>query len=155
VKNLRLAHVAFVVTVAIKGIDGIIETLLGFLILVAGPDKFFLFVLRFTTPELRSNPDNYVAKVVQHGAGSLTAIGTFAIFYLLVHGILKAAIAINLLRGKRWIFAPAVLVLGSFVAYLGYRAAQHWSTWSLSFALFDLFTLALVVNEWRQPQARR
>ena len=151
----RWAHLAFVGAVAIKGIDGVIETLLGLLILIAGPDKLFLFVLRFTTPELRNNPDNHVAKAVQSGAAGLTAIGTFAIFYLLVHGILKSGIAVNLLRGKRWIFVPAVLILSGFVIYLGYRTAQHWSAWSLSFALFDLFTLALVINEWRQPQARR
>jgi uncharacterized membrane protein len=154
VKKLRLAHVAFVATVAIKGIDGVIETLLGLLILVVGPDKLFLIVLHFTTPELRNNPDSHVAKAVQSGAAGLTAIGAFAIFYLLIHGVLKAGIAINLLRGNRWIFAPAVLILGGFVVYLGYRTAQHWSAWSLSFALFDLFTLALVINEWRQPKTR-
>lgn len=148
----RLAHLAFVVTIAVKGVDGLIETLLGLLIAIAGPHKLFLLVLRFTVPELQNNPDNGVARAVQSGAAGLTAIGTFATFYLLIHGVLKAGIAVNLLRGRRWIFAPAVLILGGFVLYLGYRTTQHWSAWSFSLALFDLFTLALVVNEWRQPQ---
>jgi uncharacterized membrane protein len=152
VKKPRLAHVAFLVTVAIKGIDGIIETLLGLLIAFAGPDRLLLLVLHFTVPEIRDNPGDSVAKAVQSGAAKLTVIGTFAVFYLLIHGILKAGIAINLLRGKQWIFVPAVLILGSFVLYLGYRTALHWSAWSFSFALFDLFTLALVINEWRQSQ---
>jgi uncharacterized membrane protein len=152
---MRLAHMAFVATVAVKGIDGVIETLLGLLLALTGQDKLFLFVLRFTTPELHSNPGNGVAKAVQTGASDLAASGTFAILYLLVHGILKSGIAINLLSGKRWIFAPTVLILGGFVLYLGYRATLHWSWWSFSFALFDLFTLALLVNEWAQPKKGR
>jgi len=99
-----LAHLAFVTTVAVRGIDGFIEILLGLLIAFAGPDKFFLLVLRFTTPELRTNPGDPIAKALQSGAASLTAVGAFAIFYLLVHGVLKAGIAVNLLRGKHWIF---------------------------------------------------
>jgi hypothetical protein len=29
---------------------------------------------------------------------------------------------------------------------------MHWSGWVLSFALFDLITLALVLNEWRSGE---
>lgn len=151
----RWAHAAFLVTVAVKGIDGVIETSLGLLIALAGPDKLFDIVLRFTTPELQDNPGAGFARAVQSGAAGLAHAGGFAMFYLLVHGILKTGIAVNLLRGKRWIFAPAVVILGGFVLYLGYRTAQHWSWWSASLALFDLFTLALVVNEWVQPREKR
>lgn len=154
-KRTGWAHAAFVVTVAVKGIDGVIETLLGLLLAIAGPDKLFTFVLGFTTPELQDNPGNGFARAVQTGAAGLTHAGGFAMFYLLVHGVLKAGIAVDLLRGKRWIFAPAVVILGGFVLYLGYRTAQHWSWWSASFALFDLLTLALVVNEWVQPRDAR
>ena len=98
-KKPKLAHLAFVVTVAVKGVDGLVETLLGLLVAIAGPHKIFLLVLRFTVPELQNNPDNGVAKAVQSGAADLTTIGTFAVFYLLIHGVLKAGIAINLALG--------------------------------------------------------
>ena len=45
----------------------------------------------------------------------------------------------------------AAVILVSFITFMGYRLAEHWSNWLLSFALFDLFTLALVMNEWRLP----
>ena len=153
--HTRWARIAFLVTVAIKGIDGIIETILGLFIALVGPDKLLLLVLRFTVPELHNNPANNVAEAVQSGAAKVTTIGTFAIVYLLVHGILKAGIAVDLLRGKRWIFAPAILILSGFVLFLGYRTVQQWSVWSCSLALFDLFTVTLVINEWRQPHAQR
>lgn len=150
-KGTRWAHRAFLAAVAVKGFDGVVETLLGVLIAVVGPHQLFLFVLSFTTPELQVDPANGVAKAVQSGAAGLAHAGGFAMFYLLVHGILKSGIAVNLLRGKRWIFVPSLLILGGFVLYLGYRTAQHWSWWSFSLALFDVFTLALVANEWVQP----
>ena len=46
-------------------------------------------------------------------------------------------------------------ILSGFVLLLGYRTVQHWSVWSCSLALFDLFTVMLVINEWRQPQTQR
>jgi uncharacterized membrane protein len=43
----------------------------------------------------------------------------------------------------------ASLILAGFVAYMSWRLTLHWSGWLLGFALFDLLTLALVLNEWR------
>ena len=148
------AHILFLAAIAIKGIDGLIETVLGILIAVVGPDRLFFFIAQFTTPELEFNPSNHIARAIQNGAAGLARTAGFAVFYLLMHGIVKMGIAVNLLRDKRWIFAPACVILAGFVAYLGYHAAAHLSWWSLSFALFDLFTLALVINEWMRVRAR-
>jgi uncharacterized membrane protein len=148
-KKPSLLHLVYLVTIAVKGIDGVIETLLGLLIAMTGPDKFYSLVLRFTTPELEENPANRTAAAVQHGAAGLAhASAGFAVFYLLTHGILKSGIAVNLLAGKRWIFAPACVILTGFIVYMGYHAARHFSWWLLGFTLFDLFTLTLVINEW-------
>ena len=148
------AHILFLITIAIKGIDGLVETVLGVLIAVAGPDRLFFFIAQFTTPDLEFNPSNHIARAIQNGAAGLARTAGFAVFYLLMHGIVKVGIAVNLLRDRRWIFAPASVILAGFVAYLGYHAAMHRSLWSLSFALFDLFTLALVINEWIRVRSR-
>jgi uncharacterized membrane protein len=148
-KNRSLTHFVYLITIAVKGIDGVIETLLGLLIAVTGKDRLYALVLRFTTPELVENPANRAAAAVQHGAAGLVhASAGFIIFYLLTHGILKSGIAVNLLAGRRWIFAPACVILTGFILYMGYHTVQHFSGWLLGFALFDLFTLALVINEW-------
>jgi uncharacterized membrane protein len=157
-KNRSLAHIAYLVTIAVKGADGVIETLLGLLIALTGPDRFYSLVLRFTTPELESDPDNKAVAAVQHGAAGLAhGSAKFAIFFLLTHGILKSGIALNLLQDKRWIFPPACVILAGFILYMGYHATQLFSWWLVGFALFDIFTLALVINEWagfkHRPQA--
>jgi uncharacterized membrane protein len=77
------------------------------------------------------------------------------IFYLLVHGLLKLAIAMALLKGTaRWIFPVASLILAAFIAYMGWRLSIRWSDWLLGAALFDLLTLGLVLNEWRSHDNR-
>ena len=52
----------------------------------------------------------------------------------------------------RWIFPVAVVILVGFIAFMGYRLTHHWSVWLFGFALFDVLTLALVINEWRSPR---
>ena len=154
--NRSPAHIAYLVAIAIKGVDGVIETLLGLLIALSGPDRLYALVLHFTTPELENNPENRAAAAVQHGAEGLAhaPIG-FAIFYLLIHGVLKTGIAVSLLRGRNWIFAPASVILAGFILYMGYHASRHFSWWLVGFALFDLLTLMLVVNEWAIQSHRK
>ena len=73
-----------------------------------------------------------------------------------MHGILKLALAVGLLRGGgRWIFPVGAAILLGFIAFMSYRLSEQWSNWLLGFALFDALTLALVLNEWRKPVTRR
>ena len=83
------------------------------------------------------------AALVQTQAG-------FIILYLLVHGALKMAITITLLRGRGvWIFPFSSVILLGFIAYMSYELSIHWSYLLLALALLDTVTLALVLNEWR------
>ncbi len=100
------AHLLFLITIAIKGIDGIVETAAGHSHRRGRAERLFFFIAQFTTPELEFNPSNHIARAIQNGAAGLAGSAGFAVFYLLMHGIVKAGIAVNLLRDKRWIFAP-------------------------------------------------
>ena len=123
-----LFHLGYMVTVAIKGIDGAIETVLGLLIAVAGTQRLADIILSFVVPELEQHPASRMLRAAHHGATSLGHnSGHFAVIYLLIHGLLKAAIAYNLLLEKRWIFIPAFIVLTGFIAFMGVRLAEHWS----------------------------
>lgn len=144
-----LFHFGYIVTVAIKGIDGAVETILGLLLAFAGTHRIAELILSFIVPELEQHPASRVWRAADHGAANLShATGHFAVIYLLVHGLLKAGIAYNLLLEKRWIFIPAFVVLTGFILFMGMRLAEHWSLWLLALALFDMLTLALVINEY-------
>ena len=148
-----LAHLAYVVTVALKGFDGGLETLAGLVIWITGPQRLYRWAVRITAPELYDGEHVRAVHAIRRGAEHLATTGAhFVVFYLLVHGILKLGLAIVLLRGGgRWIFPAGTLILTGFIAFMSYRLSQQWSNWLLGFALFDALTLALVLNEWRKP----
>lgn len=152
----RSFRFAFLAAVAIKGLDGAIESVAGAIVAVAGTQGVYNFIIRVTAPELELHPASETIHVIRHGAQGLAhASSHFVVIWLLAHGLLKLALAIELLRGKTWIFPAAVVVLGGFVGYMGYRLAGHWSPWLFAFALFDTVTIALVLNEWRAERAGR
>jgi uncharacterized membrane protein len=143
-------HFAFLAAIVIKGVDGVIEAVVGLVIWFAGSWPIYRFVVRITAPDLAETAEGHAAHLLQHGASTLAhASHPFVVTYLLIHGFLKLAIAISLLLGKAWIFPIASAVLVGFILYMGFRLTTHWSGWLLGFALFDALTLLLVLNEWR------
>lgn len=145
----RLLHYAYLAAILIKGFDGAMEALAGLTLAVAGPERLYEWAIRFTAPELTGH--HPALQAIRSGATRLEESShQFVLFYLLVHGTLKLGIVAALLRGGgRWLFPVASLILTGFVAYMSWRLMMHWSGWLLGFALFDLLTLALVLNEWR------
>jgi len=149
-----VAHTAYLVTIAVKGFDGAVELLIGLLITFAGPDRIYLLILRLTAPELDDHPNSRMIHAIRRGVSGLASgQAGFAVVYLLIHGLLKVGLAVALLRGgARWIFPVASLILTGFIAFMSWHLALHWSNLLLAFALFDLLTLLLVINEWvRNP----
>ncbi len=148
-----LAHRAYLAAITIKGLDGAIELLLGGIVAILGAQRFSAMLIAWSAPEIAGNPESHAMRFIRHSAAGLAhASTTFVIIYLLAHGVLKLGIAINLLREKSWIFPVAVVILVGFIAFMGYRLTHHWSVWLFGFALFDVLTLALVINEWRSPR---
>jgi uncharacterized membrane protein len=154
-KPNSLVHLAYLVTIAIKGIDGAIETILGLLIWITGPARFNAFLLRFTAPELVENPAPRGFTEFLHNAAAqlMNSSISFIVFYLLVHGILKVLLALVLLTGGgRWVYPVATFILTGFVGFMSFHLAERWSNWVLAFAIFDFVTLLLVLNEWRNER---
>ena len=144
-----LFHRAYLVAILIKGFDGAVEALAGLILVAAGPQRFFEWVIRLTAPELTER--HPALHALERGAERLaTGPHEFVIVYLLVHGLLKLGIVLALLRGwGRFLFPAASAILAGFVLYMSWRLTVRWSDWLLGFALFDLLTLGLVLNEWR------
>jgi uncharacterized membrane protein len=146
-----LFHAAYLVTIIIKGLAGLLEFTGGTLIAAFGPEGIYGVVLRVINPELYESGHIHTAQLVLQGAAALAQTpGHFVIIYLWVHGTLKMTITAVLLRGSgRWVFPVASVILLGFIAFFAYDLARHWSDLVLGLALFDSLTLALVVNEWR------
>jgi len=150
-------HLAYLGTLAVKGFDGAVETVAGLVIFLTGPQRIYRWVVRITAPELYDSSHVAAVHAIRRGAEHLATTGAhFVEFYLVVHGLLKLALVLVLLRGGgRWIFPVGALILVGFIGYMSWRLNQHWSDWLLGFALFDALTLALVLNEWaKSPKPR-
>jgi uncharacterized membrane protein len=143
-------HVAFLAAIAIKGLDGLIEAVAGLIFAIAGSERVYDFALWATAPELERHPASHAVHAIRHGAYGLThASHRFVITYLLIHGLIKLALVINLMIEKMWVFPVSVALLLGFIAVMGVKLTHQWSAWLFAFAMFDVITVALVAHEWR------
>lgn len=151
-----LIHLAYLVTILIKGFFGLLEFTGGTIIAIFGPQRLNTFVLQWTNPELYETHQNEALILLRHATAALAqSHGYFVIFYLFVHGALKMTITAVLLRGRgAWVFPFASAILLGFIGFFCYDLVHSWSNWVLALALFDTLTLALVLNEWRNFPGR-
>ncbi len=145
----------FILAVAIKGVDGVLGIIGGALLLFVKPHTLDVIVAWLTTHELSRNPHDFIAQFLVDWFSHLDVSQlAFASGYLMAHGVMKSFLSITLLLGRPWSYPVGSAFLGLFIAYTAYRLHLHW-TWPLfAFLLFDLFTLAMVIREWRIQAAR-
>jgi uncharacterized membrane protein len=143
----------FIITVLVKGIDGALGVIGGAVLAVIKPSTIDHIVVVLTTHELSRNPDDYVANLLVHWAEHID-LGklAFAAGYLIAHGALKTFLAVTLLLGRPWSYPVGSTFLALFMAYTAYRLTLHWSWPLVAFFCFDLFTLIMVLREWRSQR---
>lgn len=140
----------FRLAVAIKGLDGLVE-LVAAIVLLAVPAAFVREVVEgVLARDLLGPPDGSLARHFIAGTAEFASGNrTFAVVYLGLHGILKLAMVVALLR--KWVRAyPLVIaVLALFVAYELYRAFHTGSIVLPVLAAIDVAIIVLVIREYR------
>ncbi len=141
-------------TILFKGFNGLLEFLAGAIFYLAGSERLYNFVVALTAPELADNPDAMMANLFRQWFFDLMHVSkAFVTLYLLLHGAIKFAIAYNLLVGKHWAYPVASVVLAGFIVYMGLELTHGWSWVLFALMAFDIFTLGLVLQEWRNVAA--
>jgi len=139
----------FDVGVLFKGAEGVLEIIAGTW-LAFSPEALHSLAFRLSVKELLHDPEDRVAELLRHFAEALgTGRHTFAIVYLLAHGLVKVVLAAGLLRNQRWAYPFAVCVLIAFAAYQLYRFTHTHSVLLPVLSLVDLAIAWLVWREWR------
>ncbi len=140
-------HLLFKIGVAIKGIDGALEAIAGFLLFFTTKTALNNLVDWLTAGELQEDPTDFVANHLVAFFHHLS-VNTkhFASIYLLTYGIAKLGLVAGLLRGKLWSYPLALIVLGLFLIYQIYRLSH---THSLGLAFLTVIDLAILVLIWR------
>ena len=154
-QSAQIVHRLFAASVLIKGVDGVLETIGGALLMFVDPKALNSLVISLTAHELSEDPDDWFATKLRHVVHSLSSDTTlFVGLYLVAHGLLKIFLVAGLLRNKVWAYPAALWFLGIFILYQLYRFGHTHSLGLLALSAFDLFVAWLVWLEYRSRRQR-
>jgi len=129
-------HQVFVVSVLAKGLHALIEITGGAVLYLFSADAIARWIDEV-------DPHEWIARYFPMSEHNFYA------FYLLSHGLIKAALVIGLLREKLWAYPASFAVFGAFIAYQLYRYSFTHDIGLILLSIFDLFVIFLAVHEYR------
>ncbi len=142
-------HEIFDVTLALKGIHATIEIIGGILLYAISAGSILRIATFFVQDEIQEDPHDFIANYLLHAAQAFGGSSqSFAVFYLLIHGIINASIVIALWREKLWAYPASLAALGAFVLYQFYLLTFGYSLWLILFTILDVVIIFLVWHEY-------
>jgi uncharacterized membrane protein len=146
----------FRISIALKGLDGLLEIIGGIVLLFVAPATLQHWARTLTAHELAQDRHDFMATHLLHSASQLSRSTTlFAAVYLLSHGIAKVVLVVALLRNQLWAYPWLIALLGVFIVYQLYRLSYGFSLGLALLTAFDAFVVWLTVLEYRKQRRRR
>lgn len=140
-------HQVFEVGVILKGLNALLEFVLGVLFLFVNVSTI---VNVFVAHELVEDPTDFLATHLLSLAGGITpSAQLFSALYLLSHGLVKGVLVAGLLRGKLWAYPASLAVFGLFILYQVIKFLSTHSPALVLLTLFDLVVVWLIWHEYR------
>ena len=141
-------HVLFLVMVALKGLDGLLEIVLGLVLMFT--DEFSDVVFFLTRDAIIDDPDNYFATHLRAFASMSHEAFFIGGLYLVAHGAVKVFISGTLWRNYPWAYPAAMALLALFILYELIYIIQTYSIPFMFLSLFDVVMLWLVWHEYKK-----
>ena len=146
----------FEIGIIFKGLDGILETIGGLLLLAVTPATINRLAEWLTQHELSEDPHDFIASHLLGYAHGLTGSAvTFAAVYLLLHGITKIVLVAALLRNQMWAYPWMIGFLLIFIVYQLYRIVLSPTFGLTALTIFDAIIVWLTWREWRKQTTDR
>ncbi len=146
-KNL---HLAFDITVFLKGIHAVLEIIGGIAVLFITKTSFMAIVFYITQEELSEDPKDFIAHYLITSAQHFSVSSQhFISLYLLSHGIIKIILVIGLLKEKLWAYPASIVVFSLFIVYQLYRFMFTHSIWLLLLTVLDAAIILLTWHEYK------
>ncbi len=145
----RIAHVSFEMGILLKGVDGVLEVAGGILLSFLTPQKIGHVASLLTQHELSRDPNDFIAGHLALAAQGFSASArTFAVLFLLSHGLVKVGLVGALWRSQLWAYPTAMAVFAAFGAYQIYRFTLSGSTAVAILTLLDAIVIWLTWEEY-------
>ena len=145
----RNIHKFYAYTLFTKAVISLVQLLSGALLLLVNQKFIIKIVSLLTQEELKEDAQDFVANYLISMAQNLSlSIQHFFALYLILHGLIKIALVIGLLREKRWAYPVSIII---FIIFIIYQLYKYTVTQSLSFLLlsaFDILIIYLVSREY-------
>ena len=140
----------FKVAMLVKGVDGAAELILAVVLQLVSTAMVHSLVADVLARDLLGPPDGRLARRFATATDAFaTGERTFAVVYLGLHGVLKLALVVALLRKWEPAYPVAIVVLGAFVVYEVYRATRTGSLLLPVLAVLDIAIIVVIVREYR------
>ncbi len=151
VSRQKSLHTLFLISVWIKGVAGLLETIAGILCSFITPKALTSFVVSLTAPELSEDPSDWIASILRRAVQHVSADTTqFAAAYLIIHGLIKLFLVTGLSLGRLWAYPLSLWFLAAFIVYQCYRYTH---THSILLVLLTVFDLAVAFLIWSEYQS--
>ena len=134
----------------IKGVDGVLEIFGSLLLLLATKEPLGLLLGLAVRNELTEDPRDLVANLIMYLDHTLSP-GTklFLVVYLLIHGLVKVFLVVNLRKETPWAFLTALIIFGLLLLYQICRLIFAFSPLLLGFTILDLIVMFFIWDEFQ------
>ena len=151
----KYLHLAFEVSLVLKAVFAVAETLAGIGAYFVTQQLLFRLVERITREELLEDPRDFIANYLFQSAQHFSvSTRNFTAVYLVSHGVIKLWLIIGLLRQRLWYYPVAIAIFGLFILYQLYRFSLTHSLWLLLITAVDVVVIGLTWQEYRYLRAR-
>ena len=151
--NRKTIERIFDLGLLIKFFVGVSEFLAGIVFLISGQAIMNSFIIFLAQQEVADDPDDFIVNYLTKMANNLSVgTHTFAVIYLVFHGLINIFLAVALLKNKMWAYPWAV---GGFGLFIIYQLSIYFYTHSfllLLLTVFDIFIVVIILLEYKSKK---
>ena len=143
----RRIYQLFEVGVVLKGLNAVVEVVVGTLLLFVNVNDILQSLIQ---NEFIEDPNDLLANYLQPLVHIAPGAQLFSALYLLSHGVVKVVLVWGLLRNKLWAYPASIVFLVIFILYQIERFFHTRSITLVLLTVFDLVVIWLIWHEYRR-----
>ena len=143
-------HRLFYVSVIAKGLNGLLEIVIGIASFLITEPTLISWVSFLTREELLEESNDIFANYLVHAVQNYSIdMQHFVAIYLLLHGVVKLFLVAGLLQKRLWAYPTAMIIFGLFALYQSIEYLLHPHPSLIVLTVIDLLVIALTYKEYQ------